>query len=134
MAFQPIILAAATLSLDGDAFEGQISGAVFTPTTGSALFSAINGDTYTIPTATTWTLDLTYAQDWADADALSRYLHENEGESVAAIFEPVDGQPSVTATVVIAPGAIGQADSTTVVGSTVSLGVSGKPVVAPVVP
>lgn len=133
MAFQPIILAAAALSLDGDAFEGQISGAVFTPTTGSATFAAINGQTYTLPTATTWTLDLTYAQDWNEATALSRYLHESEGSNVAAVFEPVDGQPAVTATVTIVPGAIGQADATTVVGSTVSLGVSGKPVVAPIV-
>lgn len=133
MAFQPIILAQSALTLDSEAFEGQISGAVFTPTTGSATFTAINGDTYTLPTATTWTLDLTYAQDWADADALARYLHENEGDNVVAVFEPVDGQPSVTATVTIAPGAIGQGDATSIVGATVSLGVSGKPVVAPIV-
>lgn len=129
MPFNPIILAESVLTIDGDAFEGQISAATFTPSSSPVTWTAINGDTYTRQSPATWVLDLTYAQDWAFADALARYLHENEGSSVVAVFEPVDGQPSVTATVVITPGAIGGA-SAAIAESTVSLGVSGKPVVA----
>jgi hypothetical protein len=129
MPFNPIILAESTLSIDGDAFEGQINSAVFTPSSSPVTFSAINGQTYTAQSPATWTLDLGYAQDWAYADALSRYLHEHEGETVPAVFEPVDGQPSVTASIVITPGAIGGA-AAAFAESTVSLGVSGKPVVA----
>jgi hypothetical protein len=128
MAFQPIILGQSAITIDGDAFEGQVSGAVFTPSASQINWTAINGSSYGFTTPSTWVLELTFAQDWNYADALSRYLHENEGDSVSVVFEPVDGQPSVTATVQIAPGAIG-GDTTAVASSTVTLG-STKPVLA----
>lgn len=127
MPFQPIILGKSAITIDGDAFEGQVGGAVFTPSSSQVSFTAINSATYTFATPATWVLDLTYAQDWNYAEALSRYLHENEGDVVVVVFEPVDGQPSVTANVTITPGAIGAGDVTTVASSTVSLG-STKPV------
>src|SRR5690606_16613375 len=71
MPFNPIILAESALTIDGDAFEGQISSAVFTPSSSPVTWTAINGQTYTRQTPATWTLDLGYAQDWAFADALS---------------------------------------------------------------
>lgn len=126
MAFEPFILASATLTLDGDAYAGQISGAVFNPSASPVPWTAINGDTFTRTPAATWTLDLTLAQDWDEATALSRYLHENEGEVVAAVFTPNNGDPAVTANVSISPGAIGATDPSTVAASTVSLG-SSKP-------
>lgn len=128
MAFAPFMLGNSTLSLDGSAFEGEISSAIFTPTSSTVPFTAINGDTYTFAVPTTWTLALGYAQDWAEADSLSRFLLEHEGERVDAIFEPIDGGPTVTATVTVTPGAIG-GDTTAVAGATVELG-SSKPVVA----
>jgi hypothetical protein len=132
MAFQPFILGASTLTLDGTAYEGQVSGAVFTPSASVTTWTAINSDTYSFTSPATWVLDLTLAQDWTDADALSRYLHEAEGSVVAAVFAPIDGGPEVTANVSVTPGAIG-GDSTAVAGSTVSLG-STKPVVGAVIP
>lgn len=131
MPFQPIILGKSAITIDGDAFEGQIGGAVFTPSTSQVAFTAINSDTYNFVTPSTWTLDLTLAQDWAFADALSRFLHEHEGEVVPVVFEPVDGQPGATANVTITPGSIGAPDVTTVASSTVSLG-STKPVLGAV--
>lgn len=133
MAFQPFILGQSVLTLDGDAYEGQIAGAIFTPTTATVPFTAINSDTFTFATPSTWVLDLTYAQDWQDAAALARYLHENEGSVVAAVFTPIAGGETVSANVTIAPGAIGAADVTTVASSTVSLG-STKPVLSAVGP
>lgn len=132
MAFQPIILADAALTLDSGAYEGQISGAVFTPSSSPVTFTAINGDVHTLATKATWTLDLTYAQDWEDATSLSDYLHAHEGEVVSAVFEPVDGGRSFTANVTITPGAIGASDTTAVASSTVSLG-STKPVASALV-
>jgi hypothetical protein len=131
--FEPFLLNSATLTIDGDAYEGQISGAVFTPTTNTVPWTAINGSTYNFSTPSTWVLDLTYAQELNDAAALARYLHENEGASVTAVFTPKDGGPALTATISIAPGAIGAADPTTVAGSTVSLG-STKPVLGAIIP
>jgi hypothetical protein len=126
MPFKPIMLGQSAITIDGDAFEGQVSAAVFTPTTSQVNWTAIDGSTHGFQTPSTWVLDLTLAQDWNFADALSRYLHENEGNSVTVVLEPVDGQPGATATVQIAPGAIG-GDTTAVAESTVSLG-STKPV------
>lgn len=132
MPFQPFILGAATLTLGGDAYEGQVSGAVFTPSASVTTWTAITSATHSFTSPATWVLDLSYAQDWNFADALSRYLHENEGDVVAAVFEPVDGGPAVSANVTITPGAIG-GDSTAVATGTIQLG-STKPVVAAVIP
>jgi hypothetical protein len=132
MAFQPLILGASTLTLDAGAYEGQISSAVFTPAAATSAWTAINSDTYSKTSPATWTLDISLAQDWNFAQSLSRYLHENEGSVVPAVFAPVDGGPEVTADVTITPGAIG-GDTTAVAASTVSLG-STKPVVGAIIP
>ena len=132
MAFQPLILGASTLTLDAGAYEGQISSAVFTPSASPTAWTAINSDTYSHTPPATWTLDITLAQDWNSADSLSRYLHENEGSVVPAIFAPIDGGPEVTANVSVTPGAIG-GDTTAVAESTVSLG-SNKPTVGAIIP
>lgn len=133
MAFEPFILNSATLTIDGDAYEGQISGAVFTPQNNAPVgWKAINGDSYSRTPVADWTLDLSYAQDWDEAAALSRYLHENEGETVPAVFTPANGDPTVTANITITPGAIGMGDTAAVAASTVSLGTS-RPALGPVV-
>jgi hypothetical protein len=133
MPFEPFILNSATLSLDSDAFEGQISGAVFTPANNAPVaWKAINGDSHSRTPTADWTLDLSYAQDWDEATALSRYLHEHEGEVVPAVFTPANGDPTVTANVSITPGAIGMGDAAAVAASTVSLGTT-RPVLGPVV-
>lgn len=133
MAFEPYILNSATLTIDGDAYEGQISGAVFTPQNNAPVaWKAINGDSYSRTPTADWTLDVSYAQDWDEATALSRYLHEHEGETVPAVFTPSNGDPTVTANITITPGAIGMGDAAAVAASTVSLGTS-RPVLGAVV-
>jgi hypothetical protein len=132
MAFQPIILGASTLTLDAGSYEGQVSSAVFTPSSSVSTWTAINSDTYSFTSPATWVLDIALAQDWNDATSLSRYLHESEGSVVEAVFTPVDGGPAVTANVSLTPGQIG-GDTTAVAGSTVSLG-STKPVVGAIIP
>ena len=130
MAFQPFILGASVLTIDGDAYEGQISGATFTPSASVTTWTAINSVTHSFTSPATWVLDLTLAQDWQDADALARYLHENEGEVVAAVFTPISGGETVTANITITPGAIG-GGSAAVAESTVQMG-STKPVLSAV--
>jgi hypothetical protein len=132
MAFQPYIMGAAILTLDGSAYEGQISGAVFTPSASVTTWTAINSDTYAFTSPATWVLDLTFAQDVNFDEALTRYLHEHEGEVVPAVLTPIGTGATVTANVTLTPGAIG-GDSTSVNSSTVSLG-STKPVLSAVVP
>jgi hypothetical protein len=133
MAFEPFILNSAALTIDADAYAGQISGAVFLPQNNSPVgWKAINGDSFSKTPVADWTLDLTLAQDWDDATALSRYLHEHEGETVPAVFTPSNGDPTVTANITITPGPIGMGDATSVASSTVSLG-SSRPILGPVV-
>ena len=121
------IIASATLTLDGDAFSGEVSGATFTPSKTDASFTAINGVTQNFSSPATWVLDLGFAQEF-DADALARYLHENEGDVVAAVLTPHDGSPTATANVTLSPGAIG-GEAAAVAASTVSLA-STKPVLS----
>lgn len=134
IAVNPFLMGNATLTFATDGYQSHVSSATFTP--GNNAPVTWKGLT---PTAVfsfgqnaTWTLDLELAQDFTTASALSRYLFENEGTEVGVTFEPVAGGPSVTATVIIAAGAIGGAVDA-VATSTVSLGVKGKPVLGPVV-
>jgi acetyltransferase-like isoleucine patch superfamily enzyme len=128
MTFQPYIMGAAILTLGGDAYEGQISGAVFTPSASVTTWTAINADTHSFTSPATWVLDLSFAQDVNFADALTRYLHDNEGDVVPAVLTPIGTGATVTANVTLTPGAIG-GDSTAVSASTVQLG-STKPVLS----
>jgi hypothetical protein len=130
MAFQPFILGASVLTIDGDAYEGQVSGAVFTPSASVTTWTSISSVTHSFTSPATWVLDLTLAQDWQDADALARYLHENEGEVVPAVFTPISGGETVTANITVTPGAIG-GGSAGVAESTVQMG-STKPVLSAV--
>jgi hypothetical protein len=130
---EPIVMRDSLITIGANDHQSACSGCTFTPTTSSISWYGLTPDsTHTFPGVTSWVCQLDYAQDWTTADSLSRYLHEHEGESVSVVFEPKNGDPSVTATLVITPGAIGGTVNTVAVGS-VQLGVSGKPVVAPVV-
>lgn len=126
---EPVTINSATLMIDSDNYEAAIGSAIFTPSTKSSSFAAINGDTVTSQANSTWVLDLTYAQDFATATSLANYLHANEGKSKSATFVPNTGGPTITATLVIAPGAIGDAAGS-IAQSKVSLG-STKPVITP---
>ena len=128
MPFAPFMLGNSALTIDGDAYAGEISAATFTPSSSIVSWTAINGNTASFTAPSTWVLDLTFAQDWAEADSLSRYLHSAEGTSVVCVFTPKAGGPTVTATISIAPGAIG-GNTTAVAESTVQLG-STKPVLS----
>jgi hypothetical protein len=126
--FAPIILGDATITINSVAYEGQISKAVWTPSSSTTTWTAIDGTTFTINQAATWVLELTFAQDFnVPTGSLSRYLHGAEGTSVTAVFKPIGSETeTVTATISISPGSIG-GDSTSVAESTVTMG-STKPV------
>lgn len=114
-----------------EGYEKAISSVAFTPSSGVVTFQGgIPSATFTYPKPTSWTCDLEYAQDWDTADSLSNFLHAHEGETLAVTFYPINGGASITATIVIAPGAIG--GNIGAVGTAkVSLGVSGKPAITP---
>lgn len=124
----PFIMGDASLTIDGNTYQDQVSGVTFTPTSSIVTWKGLTPTaSFTFPTSATWTLDLSYAQDFTTDDTLAMFLLEHEGETIPdVVFEPVDGGRSFTADITIVPGSIGGEVDTVAVG-TVSLG-STKPV------
>lgn len=124
----PKILNDVILSFGVDDFAAACSSATLTPSASNVTWKGLKPSAvFTFPTSPTWTLDLEYAQDWADEDSLSRYLFDHQGETIAATLTPNSGDTAWGLNIVITPGAVGGAVDTVAV-ATVSLGVSGQPV------
>jgi len=131
---EPLFLSNSIATIGTDNYEAAINSATFTPSTSTVTFKGLKpGSVFTRQTAATWVCELQFVQDWETVGSLSNYLHEHEGESVQFVLVPEADGPTVTATIIITPGAIGGAVDTFGV-ATVSLGVDGKPVIAPAVP
>lgn len=133
IAVSPFIMRDCVLSVALDSYEKHVSAVEFVPSASIVNWKGLTPTAaFSFGSNATWVCNLSYAQDWATANSLSRYLFENEGEEIAVTFEPVAGGPAVTASLIVAPGSIGGAIDSVAV-STVSLGVNGKPAVAAVV-
>lgn len=134
IAVKPIVLKNVLLTLKlgaGTALEFQkhVSAVEFVPTANSVIWKGLGNNTHTDVQTASWVANLTFAQDWATSNSLSRFLFDNEGASVLARFEPELGGAAFTANLVVTPGSIGgTVDSTAV--ATVALG-SDKPVFIP---
>lgn len=130
---KPFVLKDVLLKIDADNYEAHVSQVEFTPSASTQTWTGLAGNTVTDVSTATWAATLAYAQDWETADSLSRYLYDHEGDEVAVEFTPRSGSgPKFTASLIITPGAIGG----TVNGfatATVTLGMSGKPVLVPAV-
>lgn len=133
IAVQPIYLKDVVLSVAGSDFEKHVSSVTFTPSVATATWKGLNPDAvFTNVGASTWMVDLGYAQDWDTTGSLSAYLFANEGAEVTLTFEPVAGGSSWSADVIIVPGAVGGAVDS-YAEATVSLPVQGRPVFTPAV-
>jgi hypothetical protein len=127
----PILLTDVLLTLGTDSYEKHVSAVEFVPTSSLATFKGLTpGAQYSMASAPTWQCNITFAQDWETTNSLSRYLLDNQGDTVAATFEPVSGGAGFTADLVLQPGSIG-GNGDAVAQSTVTLGVVGAPVYVP---
>lgn len=131
----PIVLTDSIIEIEDDDFAAAISSAVFTPTSSTVTWQGLKKtSSFTGVTPASWVFALGYAVDIASTESLANYLHEHEGETKAATFRPQsDIGPSVTANIIITPGAIG-GTAGAVPTATVNLGVNGKPVIVPAGP
>lgn len=130
---QPFILRDVLFTVASDNYEAHVSQVQFDPASSVVNWKGLTPTAvFSFGTSATWTSTLSYAQDWSTAASLSRYLFEHEGEEVTVVFEPVKGGPSVTATIIVAPGSIGGPVDTVGV-ATVTVGVQGKPTLEAVV-
>lgn len=131
IAVQPIYLKDVVLSVAGSDFEKHVSSVVFTPTVSTATWKGLEPTAvYSNIGSSTWTVDLSYAQDWETSGSLSAYLFANEGAEVSLTFTPVSGGGVWDADVIIAPGQVGGAVDS-FAEATVSLPVQGKPSYTP---
>lgn len=130
IAVEPYVLKNCVMEIDEDDYAAALSGVVFTPSSSQVTFQGLKpAAQFSDITPATWTCDLNYAQDLETATSLTHYLHAHEGEAVEAVFVPIDGdagQPKVTATIIITPGALG-GQGRQYATSSVKLGVKGKP-------
>jgi hypothetical protein len=125
----PFVLKDVTLLIAADNYEAHVSSVELVPSASTVTWKGLTpSSVFTDVSTATWVCNLSFAQDWATTDSLSRYLFENEGEAVACEFVPVAGGAGFSATIVITPGAIGGAVDSVAV-ATVSLGVQGRPAV-----
>lgn len=128
---QPLLLKDVVAIIGTDDFRKHLSAVEFTPSSSQTTWTGLGLNTHTDVSTATWVAALTYAQDWDSTNSLSRFLYENEGETVAMTFQPRSGTgPSFTANVVITPGAIGGAVNA-YAETSVSLGCDGKPALVP---
>lgn len=131
IAVQPFTMKNALLKLGTtNEYQKHVSAVEMVPTASSVIWTGLGGNTHTDVQTASWVCNLSFAQDWATEDSLSRYLFENEGETIAATFEPVEGGAGFTANLVLTPGSIGGAVNSTAV-ATVSLGSDKPAFVAP---
>lgn len=129
----PFTMNASKIQIGTNTFELGTSKCVFTPSVSVNTYKGIGGAAavYSAPTLATWTLDLTALQDIATATSLQNLLLASAGTTVTAIFTPVVGTGAkiVTASVILAPGAIGGSVDD-YADFSVSLGVVGAPVIS----
>lgn len=132
IAVTPIVLKDCIVSIEDDDYAAAVSAVTITPSSSTVIFKGLKpGAVFTDVTEASWTLGLTFAQDWVAAGSLSRYLFDNEGLVKSAVIKPQSGiGPSFSVEIVITPGAIGgQVDQPAT--ATVTLGVQGKPTLVP---
>jgi hypothetical protein len=139
IAVKPYMMQDAVLRIVADDFAAACSAIALIPSSSIVVFKGLKKDSKSsFPTGATWVCNLTYAQDWETAGSLSRLLHDHEGETLAAqilpqtqVVDPEDPDELIPGTgfdvqLIIVPGQIGGAGDQ-VAGSTVSLGVNGRP-------
>lgn len=127
IAVSPFMMSNATFKVAADNYEAAVSSVEFAPTSATSTWKGLTPTAvFTFAQTSTWTVALSFAQDWATTNSLSRYLFDNEGKTVAVAFTPKLGGATIYANIAIAPGSIGGAVDSVAV-STVTLGVVGKP-------
>lgn len=137
----PYAIKSATLSIAADDFTAAVTQVEFTPSVAASTVRTIDGVAHREQSTSEWTCSVGFVQDLAAA-GLMRYLLTNDGLSKAVTFVPEAGGPSISATLIMAPGAIGGTAGPDLAVGSVTLASSkpvfsdapGVPVIASVTP
>lgn len=129
VAAAPIILNNVNVGIGTDSYEAACTQVLLTPTAPTVTWKGMTPTSvHQFTGAPVWTATITFAQDFASTASLSKYLLATApGTKVTLTFDPVAGGATITATIVIQPGAIGGSIDT-VPEATVTFAVQGQPV------
>lgn len=116
----------AVLAIAADDFSAAVSQVELVPSTSATTWKGIGGNVIRDQSVAEWTCNLGIAQD-LDPDGLLRYLLDNEGAEVDAVFTPKLAGPDVLVTLILSPGTIGGTADGNIATASVSLAVVGKP-------
>lgn len=127
----PLVLKNYTVKIAADNYEKAVSAVIFTPPGNSQIVwqGPIGVDHYDDSTSGAWTCQIDFVQDWETATSLSRYLFNNDGTEVEAVFIPTTGtgKPTFTADIVLRSGPIG-GTTRAFATSSVTMSCTAKPV------
>lgn len=110
IAVTPRILKDVDLIIEADNYKKHVSTVKFGSQRQTQTWTGLAPDASFSETGTpTWSLELSYAQDWETAGSLSRYLHAHDGERVTVKFKPrsATGAPAFTSHVTLSAGDVG---------------------------
>lgn len=135
IAVAPHVLKDCVLKIGVDEYEKHVSQAELRPetkvekVTWQGLTPAAKFSDNGTP-ETTWSLILSYAQDWDTTNSLSSYLLANAGQTKTIVLQPKRGVggKTFTVTATIVPGPVGGNVNTVAVGS-VTMPCAGDPTI-----
>ena len=122
----PYSLKNATLSIAADEYTAAVTQVEFSPSTATSTVRTIDGVAHKDQSTAEWNCTIGFIQD-LDPSGLLRYLLDHDGESKSVSFVPESGGPTITADLVVSPGAIGGTAGADLAVGSVTL-VSSKPV------
>ena len=127
MPFNPLYMSESKITIDGTAFEAEVSGVKLTPNTPSATWKGLKkGSTFTKSGLASWVAALNFGQDHEASTSLSNFLFDHEGEELPYTIEPVDGGTGFAGKLIAVAGEIG-GDVDQFGVASVTLPVQGKP-------
>lgn len=122
------ILNDVVVTIDGDSYQPAVSSVSIVAANSLVRFKGMTpGASYSKPTASEFSFDLTAAADWEDPDSLANRLYDGAGDEVTMTFAPKAGGTSFSGTVVLVEPSVGGSEGGIETFS-VSLGVIGKPI------
>lgn len=128
MPFAPLFMKDATFTVAATDYAGQLSSVKIVPNSSPVDWHGLTPDSaFSEASAPTYSLEVTYAQDFEDPTSWANLLYDQEGDTVPVTFKPkAGGTVTWTVNVNLIPGDIG-GDVGTFAESTVTLGCD-KPV------
>jgi hypothetical protein len=130
IAAQPFLMTDVSLTIGTDTYEAACTKVLLVPNVPVVKWRGLTPSSrFTFVKDPEWTAQIQFAQDFASASSLSKYLHTTPpGTKVAFTFDPIAGGATITAEILVIPAQIG-GDIDTVPEAPVTFEVVGQPTI-----